>query len=301
MISTEYEKDYFNSFIRWNRNHRCDIRMVKVTFVQTGYIGATTLIDALLDERASRKNVSVRVISSGCKMDEVEAEAAAKIAAQVPTDLYVAVSPSAGLPGPKKMREILKETGKPIIVVSDEPSRKAARKLPEEGIGYLVLYGDAMIGAKRPFLDPIEMALFNADVIKVLSVTGVFRCVYTELDKVIEQIEKGEEPVLPEIVVNKTKALEHSGLQNPYARAKAMAAFEAARKVASLDVEGCFKTEGAQNYIPKIAAAHELMRYAAMMADEARELEKANDSVERLVHFRNGTLRKKTQLLGKFE
>jgi F420-dependent methylenetetrahydromethanopterin dehydrogenase len=125
--------------------------MVNVTFVQAGYIGATTLIDALLDERASRKGISVRVISSGCKMDEAEAEAAAKIAAQVPTDLYVAVSPSAGLPGPKKMREVLKETGKPIIVVSDEPSRKAARKLPEEGIGYLVLYGDAMI--PRPHRD----------------------------------------------------------------------------------------------------------------------------------------------------
>jgi methylenetetrahydromethanopterin dehydrogenase len=275
--------------------------MVKVTFVQTGYIGATTLIDALLDERASRKNVSVRVISSGCKMDEVEAEAAAKIAAQVPTDLYVAVSPSAGLPGPKKMREILKETGKPIIVVSDEPSRKAARKLPEEGIGYIVLYADAMIGAKRPFLDPIEMALFNADVIKVLSVTGVFRIIYKELDRVIEQIEKGEKLELPEIVVNKTRAIAASGLQNPYARAKAMAAFEAARKVANLDVEGCFKTEGAQNYLPIVAAAHELMRFAAKMADEAREIEKANDSVERLVHFRNGTLRKKTQLLGKFE
>lgn len=301
MIPTEYYTSYFNSFIRWNRNHRYDVRMVKVTFVQTGYIGATTLIDALLDERASRKNVSVRVISSGCKMDEVEAEAAAKIAAQVPTDLYVAVSPSAGLPGPKKMREILKETGKPIIVVSDEPSRKAARKLPEEGIGYIVLYADAMIGAKRPFLDPIEMALFNADVIKVLSVTGVFRIIYKELDRVIEQIEKGEKLELPEIVVNKTRAIAASGLQNPYARAKAMAAFEAARKVANLDVEGCFKTEGAQNYLPIVAAAHELMRFAAKMADEAREIEKANDSVERLVHFRNGTLRKKTQLLGKFE
>ena len=275
--------------------------MVKVTFVQTGYIGATTLIDALLDERASRKNISVRVISSGCKMDEAEAAAAAEIAAKVPTDLYVCVSPNAGLPGPKKMREILKETGKPIIVVSDEPSRKAAKKLPEEGIGYIVLYADAMIGAKRPFLDPIEMALFNADIIKVLSVTGVFRIIYTELDRVIEQIKKGEKPELPEIVVNKKRAIAASGLQNPYARAKAMAAFEAARKVANLDVEGCFKTEGAQNYIPIIAAAHELMRYAAMMADEARELEKANDSVERLVHFRDGTLRKKTQLLGKFE
>jgi len=301
LISTEYDTGYFNNFIKWNRNNRCDLRMVNVTFVQAGYIGATTLIDALLDERASRKGISVRVISSGCKMNEAEAEAAAKIAAQVPTDLYVAVSPGAGLPGPKKMREVLKETGKPIIVVSDEPSRKAAKKLPEEGIGYLVLYGDAMIGAKRPFLDPIEMALFNSDVIRVLSVTGVFRCVYTELDKVIEQIAKGEKPVLPEIVVNKTVALEYSGLQNPYARAKAMAAFEAARKVANLDVEGCFKTEGAKNYLPIVAAAHELMRYAAKLCDEAREMEKANDSVERLVHFRDGTLRKKTQLHGKFE
>ena len=275
--------------------------MVNVTFVQAGYIGATTLIDALLDERASRKNVSVRVISSGCKMDEAEAEAAAKIAAGVPTDLYVCVSPNAGLPGPKKMREIIKETGKPIIVVSDEPSRKAARALPEEGIGYLILYGDAMIGAKRPFLDPVEMAIFNADVIKVLSVTGVFRIIYTELDRVIDQIEKGEKPELPEIVVNKKRAIAASGLQNPYARAKAMAAFEAARKVADLDVEGCFKTEGAQNYIPIVAAAHELMRYAAKLCDEAREIEKANDSVVRIPHFRDGTLRKKTQLLGKFE
>jgi methylenetetrahydromethanopterin dehydrogenase len=66
-------------------------------------------------------------------------------------------------------------------------------------------------------------------------------------------------------------------------------------------VEGCFKTEGAQNYIPIVAAAHELMRYAAKLCDEAREIEKANDSVERLVHFGEGELRKKTQLMGKFE
>ncbi|MEE9518901.1 MAG: F420-dependent methylenetetrahydromethanopterin dehydrogenase [bacterium] len=275
--------------------------MVKVTIVKTGYIATTTLIDALLDERASRENISVRVVSSGCKMDKDEAADAANIAAQVPTDLYVIISPNAGLPGPSKVREILKETGKPIIIVSDEPSRKKAKQLGEEGIGYLVLYGDPMIGAKRPFLDPIEMALFNADAIRVLSVTGVFRLVHSELDRVIDEIGQGKEPELPMIVVNKTRALEYSGLRNPYARAKAMAAFEAARKVASLDVEGCFKTKGSSNYLPIVAAAHELMRAAAKLCDEAREIEKANDSVERLVHFKDGTLRKKTQLLGKFE
>ncbi len=274
--------------------------MVKVTILKTGYIGTTTLIDALLDERASRNDISVRVISSGCKMDDDEAVDAAKIAASVPTDLYVIISPNAGLSGPTKAREIIKETGKPIIVVSDEPSRKAARALPEEGIGYIVLYGDPMIGAKRDFLDPVEMAIFNADAIKVLAVTGVFRLLHTEIDRVIDEIKRGEEPKLPEVVVNKTKALEYSGLNNPYARAKAMAAFEAARRVAVMDTEGCFKTEGRENYMPIIAAAHELMRSAAQLADEAREIEKANDSVRRVAHFRSGELREKDGFLEKY-
>jgi len=274
--------------------------MVKVTILKTGYIGTTTLIDALLDERASRNDISVRVVSSGCKMGDDEAVDAAKIAASVPTDLYIIISPNAGLSGPTKAREIIKETGKPIIVVSDEPSRKAARALPEEGIGYIVLYGDPMIGAKRDFLDPVEMAIFNADAIKVLAVTGVFRLLHTEIDRVIDEIKKGEEPKLPEVVVNKIKALEYSGLNNPYARAKAMAAFEAARRVAVLDVEGCFKTEGRENYMPIIAAAHELMRSAAQLADEAREIEKANDSVRRVAHFRSGELREKDGFLEKY-
>ncbi len=85
--------------------------MVKVTILKTGYIGTTTLIDALLDERASRNDISVRVISSGCKMGDDEAVDAAKIAASVPTDLYIIISPNAGLSGPTKAREIIKETG----------------------------------------------------------------------------------------------------------------------------------------------------------------------------------------------
>jgi len=275
--------------------------MVKVTFLKIGYIGATPLIDALIDERASRKDLSVRVISSGCKMSDDEAVDAARIAASVPTDLYVVVSPNAGLPGPTKAREVLKETGKPVIVVTDEPARKAVKKLPEEGIGYIVLYGDSMIGAKRAFLDPVEMALFNSDVIRVLAVTGVLRLLHTEIDRVIKQIGEGEEPELPQIIMNKDRVLAHSGLENPYAHAKAMASLEAARRVAALSTEGCFKVQERERYLPIVTAAHELMRQAAVMADEAREVEKANDSVTRLVHFRNGALRRKRALMGKFE
>jgi len=275
--------------------------MVKVTFLKIGYIGATNLIDAILDERASRRDLSVRVISSGCKMDEGEAADAARLAASVPSDLYVVVSPNAGLPGPTAAREILRETGRPIIVVSDEPSRKLAKKLAEQGIGYLIIYADSMIGARRGFLDPVEMALFNSDVIRVLAVTGVLRLVHTEIDRVVAQLEMGEEPQLPQVLVRKERALEHSGLENPYAYAKAMASFEAARRVAVLSTEGCYKVQERERYLPIVAAAHELMRQAALMADQAREMEKANDSVTRVVHFRKGALRRKTKLLGKLE
>ena len=275
--------------------------MVKVTFLKIGYIGATNLIDALLDERASRKGLSVRVVSSGCKMEEGEAVDAARLAASVPSDLYVVVSPNAALPGPTAAREVLKATGKPIIVVSDEPSRKISKTLVEQGMGYIVIYADPMIGARQAFLDPVEMALFNSDIIRVLAVTGVLRLIHTEIDRVIAQLEKGETPQLPQVIVNKETALKQSGIENPYAYAKAMASFEAARRVAALSTEGCFKVEKSEEYLPIVASAHELMRQAALMADEAREVEKANDSVTRVVHFRSGALRRKTKLFAKFE
>ena len=80
-----------------------------------------------------------------------------------------------------------------------------------------------------------------------------------------------------------------------------MASFEAARRVANLSTEGTYRVEERERFLPILAAAHELMRQAALMADEAREVEKANDSVTRVVHLRSGALRKKTELLGKLE
>ena len=275
--------------------------MVTVTFVKIGFIGTTIIIEALLDERSARTDLKMRVVSCGVSMEVEDSEEISKMAAGIESDLYVIISPNAALAGPKKAREVLKETGKPIIVISDEPSRKAMRKLPEEGMGYIVIYGDPMIGAVTSFLDPVEMAIFNADVLKLLSVTGVFRLIHSEIDRVLDEIKAGETPTLPEIVINKMRALEYSDLQNPYAYGKAMAAFEMGRNVASLTTEGVFKTEDRTEIIHKVTAAHELVRQAAMLSDEAREIEKANDSVMRLTHFKKGNLRRKTELHGKYE
>jgi len=270
--------------------------LITVTFVKIGYIGTTTLVDALLDERSARADNKIRVISSSVQMAEEDAMDVAKIAAGVPSDLYVVISPNVGLPGPTKAREVLKATGKPIIVIGDEPSRKAAKSLPEEGIGYIVIYGDPMISAKAPFLDPVEMALFNSDVLRVLAVTGVFRLVHTTLDKVIEEIKAGQKPQLPELIINKTAALAASDIQNPYAYAKAMAAYEASKEVASLSTEAVFKIEDRKEALPVLAAAHELMRMAAKLADEAREIEKSNDTAVRLAHYKKGDLRRRVKL-----
>jgi methylenetetrahydromethanopterin dehydrogenase len=271
--------------------------MVTVTFLKIGYIGTTTLVEGLLDERAARKDLTMRVVGSGVNMEDPEAEAIANIAKGIPSDIYVVVSPNAALSGPEKARNILKETGKPIIVISDEPSRKALKSIPEEGMGYIVIYADPMIGAKQQFLDPVEMAVFNSDVIRVLAVTGIFRIIQEELDRVVDEIKEGKEPELPEIVINKETAIARSGLRNPYAQAKAMAAFEAARKVASLSTEGTFRVREKERYMPILAAAHELIRQAAKLADEAREIEKGNDTVVRTPHYSGGYTREKEGLL----
>lgn len=274
-------------------------KMIAVTFVRIGMIGSSNLIEGLLDERASRTDISIRSVSSGCNMDEKEAVDVTKLACAIPSDLYVLVSPNASMPGPRTACQMLKETMKPLIVISDEPTKKMAASLERAGLGYIIVTGDPMIGARQGFLDPTEMAIFNSDIVRVLAITGVYRLLHAELDRVITQLKKGGPIQVPHIVVDDKKAIEYSGIENPYARAKAAASFEAARQVGRLSSEGCFRAKSRRRYLSLVAAAHELMRRSALLADEAREIEKSRDSVERVVHLSKGALATKKRLLGR--
>ncbi|HJH26533.1 MAG TPA: F420-dependent methylenetetrahydromethanopterin dehydrogenase, partial [Methanophagales archaeon] len=207
--------------------------------------------------------------------------------------------PNAALPGPKSAREMVKEKGKPCIVISDAPAKKAVDKLKEGGFGYIIIPGDPMIGARREFLDPVEMSLFNADVLSVLSITGVVKLVQEEIDAVIEAIKKGEEVKVPQIIATAERAVERAKFSNPYAKAKAIAAYSMAEKVAELDVKGCFMMKNSEEYVPVVAAAHELLRAAAKLAFEAREVEKQTDSLVREPHSRTGEIMKKEKLMEK--
>jgi len=273
---------------------------VKIGILKMGCIASLPLLEFILDERADRGDIEVRVFGVGAKLfpEPYGAELAEK-ALKEDCDLYIVISPNATLPGPTKAREAIKEKGKPVIVISDAPTKKIVGDLEAKGFGYIIVLADAMIGARREFLDPDEMSLYNSDIIKVLTISGAFRILYTEIDKVIDQLKKGETLELPKIVINKEKAVEAANFKNPYAKAKAMAAHEIACKVAELTVEGCFKVKERERYIPIVAAAHEMMRIAAKLADEAREIEKSNDTLVRMPHSPEGVVLYKEKLMEK--
>lgn len=274
------------------------VKKVRLGLVKIGNIGTATMVDMMLDERAEREDIEFRAVTSGPRMEESDCKEVAVKLLEFNPDLIILASPNPTLPQPTAARKILAGSGKPVIVIGDAPGAKIAGDLEKEGMGYIFVEADSMIGARREFLDPIEMALFNADVIKVLSVTGAFNVVYEEIDKAITGIKTGS-PYLPRVVVTRDRAAEAAGFQNPYARAKAMAAYEMARKVADLTVEGCFKVRDMERYVPIVASAHELMGAAAKLADEAREIEKSEDTVLRRPHADDGKILSKRKLMEK--
>jgi len=274
--------------------------MVRIGFLKLGNIATSPMIEMLLDERAEREDMEVRVLSSGANMGPEQSEDVAKSMLTLEPDICFVVSPNASTKGPKKARKVLSEAGVPVVVVSDGP-KKLLEELGEQGMGGIFVEADSMIGARREYLDPIEMAVFNADTIKVLSVTGVYNVVYEEVDRLIEQLKKGEKPEMPLLNVSRKKAIKASGLSNPYAKAKAEAAYEMAKRVASLTTTACFKEKDWEVYTALCAAAHELMRSAALLADEAREIEKYSDSVLRKPHYDDGSILKKRKLIEKPE
>lgn len=274
--------------------------MVKIGILKCGNIGISPVLDLILDERADREELDVRVIGSGAKLNPKQCEDATRIMLdQVKPDLILFTSPNTTLPGPKQAREMIQPSGIPTIIFSDAPGKKAAEEIVDRGMGYVIIKADPMIGARRPFLDPAEMVLFNSDVLRIQAITGVINLVVQTLEAVIDQIKRNEKPELPQLVINRNKAIAAMNFQNPYAKLKAMAAFETTSTVADLNVTGCFKTKGRENYMPIVGAAHELLRYAAKLADEARELEKAGNTVLRKPHDPNGRILNKSDFVSK--
>lgn len=274
-------------------------QVVRVGIVKAGCIGTLPLLEFLLDERAERKDIEVRVVGAGAKLEPDQCKEVATKMLEFNPNLAIFISPNAALPGPTKGRNVLAKDGVPIIVISDDPAKKIAKNLEEAGFGYIIIDADSMIGARREFLDPAGMAIFNSEIIKVLAITGVFNVVFKEIDGVIQKIKEGVAIKLPRVIVNKETAVAASNFKNPYARSKAMAAYEISSRVANVTGAGCFVVKEWQRYIPIVAAGHEMMKQAAKLCDEAREIEKNADALLRTPHHPDGTILEKRKLIGK--
>ena len=108
-------------------------------------------------------------------------------------------------------------------------------------------------------------------------------------------------PRLPTILSSPEGCTDRMAFRNPYARAKAIGALHMAQTVAGIDAAACFRLKELDRIALTAAAGHEVMRAAARLADEARELEKSTDSVSRRPHARSGAILAKTGLLDKPE
>ena len=275
--------------------------VVKIGIIKAGNIGTSPVLDLLLDERADRPNIDVRVFGSGAKMNPEQVEdIVPKIDAWAP-DFCIFISPNPGAPGPAKARELLSEKDIPAVIIGDAPGKGKKDEMDEQGLGYIIVMADPMIGAKREWLDPTEMADFNANVLKVLAATGALRLVQFTIDDLIDAADAGKDLELPKLIITANKAVDAAEFANPYAKAKAIAAYEMCGAVANLDMKGCFMTKGFENFIPLVAAAHEMAKAAADLATEAREIEKANDTVLRTPHMKEGNRGRKVDLICKPE
>jgi methylenetetrahydromethanopterin dehydrogenase len=269
----------------------------KIGIFKCGNIGTAPLLELLLDELADRRDIKVRTVTTGSKMGAEDVEEALPKIFELNPDLLIVISPNTSLPGPGKVRERISSSGLPGIVISDAPGKKAKEEIEKQGLGYIIITGDPLIGARKQFLDPIEMALFNSNISKVLAITGVYRIVQQEIDKAVYAIENGQKPDLPKLIVNLKIVRDRSEFDNPYAKAKAIAAYGLAEKIAEINVQACFMEKESEKYIPLVTCAHEIAQAAARLAEEAREIEKGNNTVMRKPHSKSGKVKVKTKLM----
>ena len=269
----------------------------KIGIFKCGNIGTAPLLELLLDELADRKDIKVRTVTTGSKMNPEDVEETVPKIFELNPDLLIVISPNTSLPGPGKVREKISSSGLPGIVISDAPGKRAKEEMEKQGLGYIIITGDPLIGARKQFLDPIEMAVFNSNICKVLAITGVYRIIQQEIDNVVYAVENGQQPVLPRLVVDLKVVRDRSEFNNPYAKAKAIAAYGLTEKIADINVQACFMEKDSEKYIPLVAGAHEIAQAAARLAEEAREIEKGNDSVVRKPHSKSGKVKVKTKLM----
>lgn len=272
---------------------------VKIGVFKCGNIGTAPLFELLLDELAQREDITVRTVTTGSKMNLEDVKDALPKIFEFDLDLLVLISPNPAISGPTAAREMALEKGVHTVVMSDAVAKRMTKDLEKQGVGYIIAVGDPLIGARRELLDPTEMALFNSNIIKVLAATGVLRLIHQEIDRVIAVLKEGLAVRLPRLLIDIETIRDNSDFTNPYAKAKAMAAYQIVSKIPEINTKACFMEKESEKYIPLVACTHEMAQAAAKLAEEAREIEKYSDTLARKPHSKIGEPLTKTKLMQK--
>ena len=273
------------------------LKVIKIGVFKCGNVGTAPIFELLLDELAQRKDIIVRTVTSGSKMSLEDVKDAFPKILEFNPDLLILISPNPAVPGPSAARQMAIEKNIPTIIMSDAVAKRMVDHLEKQGVGYIIVLGDPLIGARREFLDPIEMALFNSNIMKVLAATGVLRLIHQEIDRVIAVFKENLAIRLPRLVVDTETVRDKSDYINPYAKAKAMAAYHIASKIPEINTKACFIEKDSEKFIPLVACAHEMAQIAARLAEEAREIEKYSDTLVRKPHSKKGEPLTKTKLM----
>lgn len=273
------------------------LERAKIGVVKCGNIGTAPLLELLIDELADREDINVRCVTTGSKMTTEEVVDALTGIFEFNPDILIFISPNPAVQGPAKAREIISEEKIPSIFICDSPGKRVREEFERFGFGYLIVMGDPLIGARKEFLDPTEMAIFNSNIIKVLAITGVYKIIYQEIDRLIHDCKTGLTPEPPRLVIDTEDIRDRSDFKNAYAKAKAMAAYELTKRIAEINVRACFVEKEKEKYIPLVACAHEIAQVAARLAEEAREIEKYSDTLIRRPHSKDGKPKVKDKLM----
>ncbi len=179
--------------------------VVKVGVAKLGNIASGVMAELLLDERADREDMQTFMATSGTKLQPEDIDRVVNNMVAWKPDFAIVVSPNGVLPGPTGARERLLAAGIPTVFITDDvTTKKEWAEIKDGKFGYIIMKGDAMIGARREFLDPIisewmeartseevvdALLKENVPVGPVNSVDDLFKCPHLKARRMLLEID----------------------------------------------------------------------------------------------------------------
>lgn len=182
--------------------------MKNISIIKIGNTGVAQAIDYLFTDIAK-----INIISSGAKLNPKQIRDIIPPAVETNPDLIILTTPNPGAVGPAFARSELSKLDIPVIIIGDSPlvGAKIQDEMKQQNLGYILVSGDPMIGVRQEFLDASEMCIFNADIVKVLAISGVYKTIRKIIIKYLD------DNILPQLTLTGNDVIANADFTNHYA------------------------------------------------------------------------------------